>query len=200
MSGNGDEPDSVYGLVAQSVRVSADKLQYRFRLRPEARFSDGSRLTAADVAFSLTTLKEKAHPVFAILLREMASATRGGRRRRRSSTFAKGRSRDAHLIVAGMPIFSAAWWKGRDFDAATLEAPLGSGPYKVGRFEQGRFIEFARDPNYWGRDLPINLGAQQFRRAALRILPRAAGRVRGVQGRRDQLPSGIHLAHLGDRL
>ena len=64
MSGNGDEPDSVYGLVAQSVRISADKLQYRFRLRPEARFSDGSKLTAADVAFSLTTLKEKAHPVY----------------------------------------------------------------------------------------------------------------------------------------
>jgi microcin C transport system substrate-binding protein len=161
MSGNGDEPDSVYGLIAKSVRISADKLQYRFRLRPEARFSDGSKLTAADVAFSLTTLKEKAHPLYAILLREMESASA------ESDdvalvTFVKGRSRDAHLIVAGMPMFSAAWWKGRDFDAATLEAPLGSGAYKVGRFEQGRYIEFDRDPNYWGRDLPINLGLNNF--------------------------------------
>ena len=161
MSGNGDEPDSVYGLVAQSVRVSADKLQYHFRLRPEARFADGSKLSAADVAFSLTTLKEKAHPVFAILLREMASATAEGDDVVRVE-FPKGRSRDAHLIVVGMPIFSAAWWKSRDFDAPILEAPLGSGPYKVGRFEQGRFIEFTRDANYWGRDLPINLGTNNF--------------------------------------
>jgi len=161
MTGNGDEPDSVYGLLAKSVRISADKLEYRFRLRPEARFSDGSRVTAADVAFSLQTLKEKAHPVFAILLREMASAAV------ESDdvalvTFEKGRSRDAHLIVAGMPIFSAAWWKGRDFDAATLEAPLGSGAYKVGKFDQGRFIEFTRDETYWGRDLPVNVGHNNF--------------------------------------
>ncbi len=161
MSGNGDEPDSVYGLLAKSVRISADKLEYRFRLRPEARFSDGTRVTAGDVAYSLQTLKEKAHPVFAILLREMASATA------ESDdvalvTFDKSRSRDAHLIVSGMPIFSAVWWKGRDFDAATLEAPLGSGAYKVGKFDQGRFIEFARDESYWGRDLPVNVGHNNF--------------------------------------
>ena len=78
--------------------------------------------------------------------------------------FIEHRSRDAHLIVAGMPVFSAAWWKGRDFDAATLEAPLGSGPYKVKTFEQGRFIEFERDPNYWGKDLPVNLGHNNFQR------------------------------------
>ena len=161
MSGNGDEPGSVYGLLAKSVRVSADKLQYRFRLRPEAKFSDGSRVTAADVAFSLTTLKEKAHPVFSILLREMASASAEGDDVA-LVTFEPGRSRDAHLIVVGMPIFSAAWWKGRDFEAATLDAPLGSGAYKVGRFEQGRYIEFVRDPNYWGRDLPINVGLNNF--------------------------------------
>ena len=161
MAGNGDEPDSVYGLLAKSVGISADKLQYRFRLRPEARFSDGSKLTAADVAFSLTTLKEKGHPVYAILLREMASA------KAESDDvalveFVKDRSRDAHLIVAGMPVFSAVWWKGRDFEAGTLEAPLGSGAYKVGKFDQGRFIEFARDENYWGRDLSVNVGQNNF--------------------------------------
>ena len=63
-----------------------------------------------------------------------------------------------------MPVFSAAWWKGRDFTAATLDAPLGSGPYKVKTFEQGRFIEYARDPNYWGAKLPVNLGQNNFDR------------------------------------
>jgi microcin C transport system substrate-binding protein len=163
MAPNGDEPDSVYGLLAQSVRVSADKLDYRFRLRPEARFFDGSRVTAGDVAFSLNILKEKGHPVYAQLLREVESADAEGDDVAHVG-FVKDRSRDAHLIVIGMPVFSAAWWKDRDFAAATLDTPLGSGAYKVKAFEQGRFIEYERDPNYWGAKLPVNLGQNNFDR------------------------------------
>jgi microcin C transport system substrate-binding protein len=163
MSAGGDEPDSVYGLAARGVRYAPDKLSYRFLLRPEARFNDGSRLTAADVAFSLRTLKEKGHPTFSQLLGDFDSASAEAddvvlvR-------FIKERSRDAHLIVAGMPIFSEGWWKTRDFDASTMDAPLGSGPYKVGRFEQGRFIEFERVKDYWAKDLPVNVGVNNFDR------------------------------------
>jgi len=163
MSGNGDEPDSVYGLLARAVRYSPDKLTYRFLLRPEARFADGSRLTAADVAFSLNILKEKAHPTYSQLLSEVESVSAEAEDVA-LVRFVKERGRDAHLVVVGMPIFSAAWWKGRDFDAATLEAPLGSGPYRVKTFEQGRFIEFELDPHYWGKDLPVNVGANNFQR------------------------------------
>ncbi len=163
MTANGDEPDSVYGLLARSVRVSTDKLDYRFRLRPEARFFDGSRVTAADVAFSLTILKDKGHPIYAQLLKEVQSATPDGDDVVHVR-FVHGRSRDAHLIVVGMPVFSATWWKGRDFTASTLDPPLGSGAYKVKAFEQGRFIEFARDPGYWGAKLPVNLGQNNFDR------------------------------------
>src|SRR5271166_2807188 len=130
MTANGDEPDSVYGLLAQSVRVSGDKLDYRFRLRPEARFFDATRVTADDVAFSLNILKDKGHPVYAQLLREVESAAPEGDDVVHVR-FVKDRSRDAHLIVVGMPVFSSAWWKDRDFAAATLDAPLGSGAYKV---------------------------------------------------------------------
>jgi microcin C transport system substrate-binding protein len=163
MTANGDEPDSVYGLLAQSVRVSGDKLDYRFRLRPEAKFFDGARVTATDVAFSLNVLKEKGHPIYAQLLKEVESANAEGDDVVHVR-FVKDRSRDAHLIVVGMPVFSSAWWKGRDFAAPTLEAPLGSGAYKVKTFEQGRFIEFERDPNYWGAKLPVNLGQNNFDR------------------------------------
>jgi microcin C transport system substrate-binding protein len=163
MTANGDEPDSVYGLLAQAVRVSGDKLDYRFRMRPEARFFDGSKVTAADVAFSLNVLKDKGHPIYAQLLKEVESANPESNDVVRVR-FVQGRSRDAHLIVVGMPVFSAAWWKGRDFTAATLDPPLGSGPYKVKTFEQGRFIEFERDPNYWGGRLPVNLGQNNFDR------------------------------------
>jgi len=163
MSGNGDEPDSLYGLLARAVRVSPDKLGYRFLLRPEARFADGSKVTAADVKFSLDVLKEKAHPTYSQLLVEVDGVDV------ESDDvvlvrFVKERTRDAHLVVAGMPIFAAAWWKGRDFDAATLEAPLGSGAYRVKTFEQGRTIEFELRDDYWAKDLPINLGQNNFRR------------------------------------
>jgi microcin C transport system substrate-binding protein len=163
MTANGDEPDSVYGLLAQSVRVSPDRLDYRFRLRREARFFDGSRVTAADVAFSLNVLKEKGHPIYAQLLREVDAASAEGDDVVHVR-FVEGRSRDIHLVVVGMPVFSAAWWKDRDFTAPTLDPPLGSGAYKVKAFEQGRYIEFARDPSYWGAKLPVNLGQNNFDR------------------------------------
>lgn len=163
MAGSGDEPDAAYGLVARAVRVSADKLEYRFLLRPEARFHDGSKLTARDVAFSLTTLKAKGHPVYKMMLSEMESASAEADDVA-LVRFQPTRTRDAHMIVAGMPIFSEAWWTGRDFEAATLEAPLGCGAYKVGRFETGRFIEFERVKDYWGAALPVNVGLNNFDR------------------------------------
>lgn len=163
MAATGDEPDSVYGLVARAVRYTPDKLTYRFLLRPEARFNDGSKLTASDVAFSLNILKEKGHPTFSQLLSDFEGAS-AEEDEIAVVRFIKERSRDAHLIVAGMPIFSQAWWKTRDFDASTMEAPLGSGPYKVKTFEQGRFIEFERVKDYWAKDLPVNVGVNNFER------------------------------------
>lgn len=163
MTGSADEPDAIYGLVAKSVRVSADKLTYRFLIHPEARFQDGSKLTAHDVAFSLQILKEKGHPTYRLLLTEMEAAETEGDDVLRIRLSQK-RSRDLHLIVAGMPIFSAAYWQGKDFEASTLEPPLGSGAYKVGRFEPGRFIEFDRVADYWASDLPVNRGQNNFDR------------------------------------
>ncbi len=163
MAGSGDEPDALYGLVAKSVRVSDDKLTYRFLLRPEARFHDGSKLTARDVAFSLNVLKEKGHPVFRSILTQMIAAEAEADDILRVR-LAPDRSRDLHLTVAGMPIFSERYWQGRDFEASTLDAPLGSGPYKVARFEQGRFIEFERVPDYWAKDLPVTVGQNNFDR------------------------------------
>ena len=163
MSGSGDEPDSAYGLLCSAVRISADKLSYRFLIRSEAKFHDGSRVTAHDVAFSLTTLKSKGYYTYSKLLAEMASAEA------ESDDvalirFIPERSRDAHLIVVGMPVFSEAWWKGREFDDPILEQPLSSGAYKVKAFEIGRYIEYERVADYWGRDLPINRGQNNFDR------------------------------------
>lgn len=163
MAGSGDEPGSLYGLLAKSVAVSADKLTYRFRLRPEAKFHDGSRVTARDAAFSMNILKAKGHPSYRLLLNELVSSEAEGDDILVVKLSPK-RGRDLHLVVAGLPVFSEQYWSTRDFTASTLEPPLGSGAYKVGRLEQGRFIEFDRVPDYWAKDLPVNIGTNNFDR------------------------------------
>ncbi|NDB69099.1 MAG: ABC transporter substrate-binding protein, partial [Methylocystaceae bacterium] len=143
-----DERDAYYGLVAKNVRISADRLTYRFHLRKEARFHDGSPLTAQDVAFSLNILKTKGHPVISQSLRDLVSAEA------QSDDLlivklAPGRSRDLPLTIVGQPIFSRKYYANRDFEATTLDPPLGSGPYKIGEFEQGRYIAYQRVKDYW---------------------------------------------------
>ena len=156
-----DEPDAMYGLVAKSVRISADKLTYRFTLRPEARFHDGSKLTAHDVAFSLTTLKTKGHPLILTQLRDMLKAEAADDATL-IVTFAEKHARDVPLYVAGLPIFSKAYYATQPFDESTLDAPLGSGPYKVGKFEVNRYIEFERVKDWWGAELPVARGSSNF--------------------------------------
>jgi microcin C transport system substrate-binding protein len=161
MSRAQDEPDALYGLAARSVRISSDGLTYRFALRPGITFHDGSPITARDVVFSLQTLKEKGHPIAQQLLRDYA-----GTEALDDATvivrFAKNRARDVPLFVAGLPIFSAAYYAAHPFDESTLEPPLGGGPYKVGRFEPGRYIEYERVKNWWGADLPVSRGQNNF--------------------------------------
>jgi microcin C transport system substrate-binding protein len=157
----GDEPDSIYGLVAQSVVVSADRAVYRFTLRPQARFHDGSRLTAQDAAFSLTLLKEKGHPIIQQQMRDMLRAEAADDATL-VVTFAPTRARDVPLYVATLPIFSKAYYGRQPFEESTLEIPLGSGPYKVGRFETGRNIEFDRVRDWWAADLPVTRGMYNF--------------------------------------
>jgi microcin C transport system substrate-binding protein len=156
-----DEPDGMYGLAAGAVRISQDGLTYRFLLRPEARFHDGTPITAHDVAFSLGTLKQKGHPIILQLLRDMKAAEAADERTV-VVTFAPKRGRDVPLFVASLPIFSRAYYATREFDQTTLEPPLGSGAYKVGRFEVNRFIEYDRVKDWWGADLPVARGQNNF--------------------------------------
>ena len=156
-----DEPDAVYGLVARSVRIVDGGNTYVFTLRPEARWHDGTRLTAEDVAFSLTTLKRDGHPILTETIREMVSATAEG-----DATvmvrFSGKQSRSLPLYVATLPILSKAFYTAHDFTQSSLDVPLGSGPYKVGRFEVGRYIEYDRVPDYWAKDLGVSVGQSNF--------------------------------------
>src|SRR5262249_4348102 len=156
-----DEPDALYGLAARAVRISADGLTYRFLMRPGITFHDGSPLTAHDVAFSLKTLKEKGHPIAQQLLRDFvgAEATDDATVALR---FALGWAGIAPLSPACGPIFSRESYSKHPFDEPTLEPPLGSGPYQVGRFDPGRYIEYERVKNWWGAALPVGRGQNNF--------------------------------------
>jgi microcin C transport system substrate-binding protein len=156
-----DEPDSMYGLAARGVRISADRLTYKYLLRPEARFHDGAKLTAQDVAFSFKLLKEKGHPIIGQLTRDFVGAEAEDEATV-VLTFAPKRARDVPLFVAALPIFSRAYYAAHNFDETTLEVPLGSGGYKVGKFEPGRYIEYERVKDWWGADLPIMRGQNNF--------------------------------------
>jgi microcin C transport system substrate-binding protein len=161
MAGSGDEPDAAYGLVADRVLKTEGKPEWRFRLRREARFHDGSPLTAADVAFSLELMKTKAHPVYQQLMRDLVAAEAEAPDVLRIE-LSPNPPRDLILTIAGMPIFSKAYYSVKSFEETTLEPPLGSGPYKVGRFEVGRYIELDRVTDYWAQNLPVNVGQNNF--------------------------------------
>lgn len=156
-----DEPDAMYGFGARAVIISDDELAYRFLMRSDARFHDGSLLTAHDVAFSLNILKEKGHPIITQLLRDLLSVDADDDR---SVTlrFAEKRARDVPLFAAALPIFSRAYYATKSFEESTLDVPLGSGAYKVGRFEPGRYIEYERVKDWWAADLPVMRGQYNF--------------------------------------
>jgi len=156
-----DEPDALYGLAARGVRISSDRLTYRFIMRRDIKFHDGSELTAHDVAFSLQVLKEKGHPIIQQLLRDF-SGVQAPDETSVVVSFAAGYARDLPLFVSWLPIFSRAYYAGRAFEESTLDPPLGSGPYKVGRFEPGHYIEYERVKDWWGADLPVACGQNNF--------------------------------------
>jgi microcin C transport system substrate-binding protein len=156
-----DEPDAMYGLAARAVQVMSDRLAYHFLMRPGITFHDGSPLTAHDVAFSLQLLKEKGHPIIQQLFHNFVGAQASD-----DGTvvvnLASGYARDLPLFVASLPIFSRAYYDAHPFEETTLEPPLGCGPYKVGQFEPGRYIEYHRVKDWWGADLPVTRGQNNF--------------------------------------
>ncbi|MEK9961983.1 MAG: extracellular solute-binding protein, partial [Rhodobiaceae bacterium] len=167
LEGTADEADAVYGLVAESLEYPADRSHVIFNMRPEARFSDGSPLTAADVVFSYETLRDKGLPSFrAVIQKQIESAEALGPHRVKF-TFKKGiPTRDLPQTAGGLPIFSKAWYEatGADFEDSTLTPGLGSGPYVLDSLDVGQQIVYRRNPDYWGKDLPINRGRHNFDR------------------------------------
>ncbi len=161
MTAAGDEKSAMYGRLASSVVISDEGLTYRFKLRREARFHDGTPLTSADVVATFEAFKAEGYETIRMALRDVTSFEADGPNEV-VFRFKPGRARDVPLTVAGLPIFSKAFLAKHPFGQSSLEVPMGSGPYRIGRFEQGRYIEYNRVPTYWGRDLPVMKGRFNF--------------------------------------
>ena len=158
-----DEPDTVYGLIAESVTLSKDRQTCLFKLRKEARFHDGSPIEAKDVVFTYETLKEKGHPQ----IRQILAALEAVKEISKSEVqmhFSAERGPNAILDAVTLPILSKDWFKERSFDATGLEPILGSGAYRVGKISAGQAIEYDRVEDYWARDLPVQRGSGNFDR------------------------------------
>ena len=167
LEGTADEPDSAYGLVAESMEYPEDRSHVIFNMRPEARFSDGSPLTADDVVFSYEILRDKGLPSFRAVIQKQVKSAEALGPHRVKFTFKEGEpTRDLPQTVGGLPIFSKAYYEasGADFEASTLTPAIGSGPYVLASLEVGQQIVYRRNPDYWGKDLPINKGRHNFDR------------------------------------
>lgn len=155
-----DEPFTLYGLLAESIDTPPDRSSVTFRLRPEARFSDGTPVTVDDVIFSLQTLRDKGRPNFKTYYSKVERIERPDARTVRFvfRREAAGPDREMPLILGLMPILPKHVYEKRTFDQSGLERPVGSGPYVVDEVKPGARIVYRRDPNYWGRDLAVNRG------------------------------------------
>ncbi|HRW14206.1 extracellular solute-binding protein [Amaricoccus sp.] len=160
MARNWDEPFSLYGLLAESIETGPEREWVAFTLRPEAKFSDGSPVTVEDVIWSMETLAEEGQPRYRNAWEKVRSIDQTGERSFRLD-FSEPDS-ELPLIIGLRPILKKADWEGVDFAQSSLRVPTGSGPYTIGAFEPGRYIRFERNPEYWGRDLPINRGLNNF--------------------------------------
>ncbi|CAN5346368.1 extracellular solute-binding protein [soil metagenome] len=156
-----DEPDAMYGLVAKSADIAADKMSVTFALRPEARFSDDTPVTAGDVCDSFRLISTEGHERIRVTIRDVEKCEVLGPLEVRY-VFKGKFTRDLPLMVAALPILSKAYYAKNDFTKSDLTPPLGLGPYKIRDYKQGQYVSYLRRADYWAKDLPVNKGRYNF--------------------------------------
>ncbi|TPG49231.1 ABC transporter substrate-binding protein [Roseomonas nepalensis] len=156
-----DEPSAEYGHLAGMVELPADKRGVTFELREGARWHDGRPITAEDVVWTFNTLRQHGRPFYRAYWADVSEVVAESPRRV-TFRFSTDQNRELSLILGQLAVLPKHWWEGRDFARPLLEPPLGSGPYRIERFEAGRSIAYRRVEDYWGRDLPTMKGTANF--------------------------------------
>lgn len=158
---NADEANAAYGHIARTVEIAPDRMWVAFELRPEARFHDGAPITAEDAVWTFDALRAQGRPFYRAYYADVTEAVAEGPRRV-VFRFRSNANRELPLILGQMPVLPKHWWQGRDFSRPLTDPPLGSGPYRVGRFEFGRTVAYERVPEYWAANLPTGRGLANF--------------------------------------
>jgi len=161
LRGSQDEASTEYAHLAETIELAKDGTWVAFELRPEARWHDGRAITAEDVAWTFTTLRQHGRPFYRAYWGDVTEVLVEGPRRV-VFRFRDASNRELPLILGQLMVLPKHWWEGRDFARPVLEPPLGSGPYRIDRFEAGRTVAYRRLPDYWGRDLPTEKGTDNF--------------------------------------
>lgn len=157
-----DEPFSLYGLIARTIDVPDDRSWVAFEINPDATFSDGSKITPADVIFSFEILRDKGLPTYRYYYGDVDKVYQEGDNRV-VFKFKEGvNNRELPLILGELPILSKTYWQDRDFTKTSLDIPVVSGAYVVDSFDPAKFIEYRLNPNYWAMDLNVNRGQNNF--------------------------------------
>ncbi|VBB69037.1 ABC transporter, periplasmic substrate-binding protein [invertebrate metagenome] len=162
MVGAHDDPTSAYGLIAESVEIPSDRSWVAFNLRPQAHWHDNEPITADDIVWTFETLRSRGLPHYRSYYADVIQAVKENDQRVRFVFKPGVVNHELPLILGQLPVLPRHYWAMRRFDEASLEVPLGSGPYRIESFEAGRYILLRRNPTYWGRDLPVNRGLYNF--------------------------------------
>lgn len=162
-----DEPGTQYGLVAQAIAHPQDFSSVTFTLHPQARFHDGTKMSGDDVIWTFNALT-KNHPFYKAYYKDVAKVTQRITRRGLTAVtfhFSIAGNRELPQIIGALPVLPKHYWtkEAHNIAKTTLTPPLGSGPYRIGSFETGRYVNFERVENYWARDLNVNRGAHNFK-------------------------------------
>lgn len=161
MEKSDDEISSYYGFIAKSAYLAKDNSFIIFKLRDEAQFSDGIKITAADVIFTFEILQKEAHPSYQMALRDLAKVEKINNHEVKF-IFKNKNNRDLPFIIAEIPILPKHYYKKVKFNETSLIAPIGSGPYEISKIEPKKSISYKRHENYWGKDLLVNKGRYNF--------------------------------------
>ena len=158
-----DEPATLYGLLAEGVAVAPDGAWIAFKLRENARWHDGRPITVDDVVYSFNVFKKDATPTISTPLTPVTGIEVIGDREIRYLVAEHSRGDPVLPRRLGiMPVIPKHYWENQDVTRTTVDPPLGSGPYRIGEFSIGRWIEWERVEDYWGKDLPVNRGRHNF--------------------------------------
>jgi len=174
-----DEPYSLYAHIAEDVQVAEDKMSIVFRIDPDARFSDGSKVTPGDIKFTFDTIKEKGHPFYKFFWADIKSAeviSQNAIRFIFSKTYP-----ELPLIAAQIPVFSRKWIGDKEFGKVSRELPIATGPYVIEKYRLGKDITYKRNPNYWAKDKNTARGMYNFDRVTYKYYKDETVRLEGLK-------------------